>query len=110
MLGVAVTDTQFTPRAPTDGKYDGVSLPGLQFRVTDRKLYDPTLLAVALLHALHAVYPDSFQFRASTFDRLAAGPELRRSLLAGVSAADISRQWSEPLARFRRLRAKYLLY
>lgn len=110
LVGVEVTETRFTPRRPTDDKYDGVTLRGLRFRVTDRLLYDPTLLAVAVLEALRAEFPDSFQFRPTAFDRLAAGPELRRSLLAGERAATISRQWSEPLARFRRLRAKYLLY
>ncbi len=110
LVGVEVTDTQFTPRAPTDGKYDGVTLHGLRFRVTDRALYDPTLLAVALLAALHAVHPDSFQIHAGGFDRLAYGPDLRVSILAGRGATDIWRTWSEPLARFRRARAKYLLY
>jgi len=110
VVGVEVTDTQFTPRAPTDGKYDGVPLRGLRFRVTDRALYDPTLLAVALLTALRAVHPDSFQFRAASFDGLAAGPELRLGVLAGARAPDLWRAWSEPLARFRRARAKYLVY
>lgn len=110
LLGVEVTDTQFTPRGPTDGKYDGVPLRGLRFRVTDRALYDPTLLAVALLSALRAVYPDSFQIHAAGFDRLAYGPDLRLAVLAGRGATDIWRTWSEPLARFRRARAKYLLY
>jgi uncharacterized protein YbbC (DUF1343 family) len=109
-VGVEVTETEFTPRSPTDGKYDGVPLPGLRFRVTDRALYDPTLLAVALLMALRAVHPDSFYFRDASFDRLAAGPGLRVAIVSGRSAADIGRTWSEPLARFRRQRAKYLLY
>ena len=110
LVGVEVTDTIFTPRGPTDGKYDGVPLRGVRFRVTDRARYDPTLLAVALLVALHAVHPDSFQFRGAGMDRLAAGPELRRAILAGRSLSDIWRTWSEPLAHFRRQRAKYLLY
>jgi uncharacterized protein YbbC (DUF1343 family) len=110
LVGVEVTDTQFTPQAPTDGQYDGVPLRGVRFRVTDRALYDPTLLAVALLVALHVVHPDSFQFRAAGMDRLAAGPELRLAILAGRSPSDIWRTWSEPLAHFRRQRAKYLLY
>jgi len=110
LVGVEVKDTAFTPRSPTDGKYDGVLLPGLRFRVTDRALYDPTLLAVALLTALRAVHPDSFRFRDASFDGLAAGPELRAAVLAGRRAPDIWRTWSEPLARFRRARAKYLVY
>jgi len=110
LVGVAVIDTEFTPQSPTDGKYDGVLLRGIRFRVTDRALYDPTLLAVALLTALRAVHPDSFQFREASFDGLAAGPELREAILSGRQAPDIWRTWSEPLARFRRARAKYLVY
>jgi uncharacterized protein YbbC (DUF1343 family) len=110
LVGVEVKDTAFTPRSPTDGKYDGVPLQGLRFRVTDRGLYDPTLLAVALLTALRAVHPDSFRFRDASFDGLAAGPELREAVLAGRRGPDIWRAWSEPLARFRRARAKYLVY
>lgn len=110
LVGVDVVDTAFTPLGPTDGKYDGVPLHGLRFRVTDRALYDPTLLAVALLAALHAVHPDSFQFNARGFDRLAAGSDLRLAVLSGSRAPDIWRTWSEPLAVFRRARAKYLLY
>jgi uncharacterized protein YbbC (DUF1343 family) len=110
LVGVDVIDTAFTPHGPTDGKYDGVQLTGLRFRVTDRTVYDATLVAVALLTALRSVHPDSFQFKADGFDRLAAGPELRLAVLAGRSAPEIWRTWSEPLARFRRVRAKYLLY
>jgi uncharacterized protein YbbC (DUF1343 family) len=108
--GVQVVDTEFTPHAPTDGKYDGVTLHGLRFRVTDRARYDPTRLAVALLAGLEALYPDSFQFRASSFDRLAADSGLRREVLAHRSPAEIWAAWSAPLEQFRRTRLKYLLY
>jgi uncharacterized protein YbbC (DUF1343 family) len=110
LVGVDVIDTAFTPQGPTDGKYGGVRLSGLRFLVTDRTVYDPTLVAVALLTAVRSVHPDSFQFKADGFDRLAAGPELRLAVLAGQRAPEIWRTWSEPLARFRRVRAKYLLY
>lgn len=109
-VGVQVVDTEFTPRAPTDGKYDGVSVNGLLFRVTDRARYDPTRLAVALLAGLEALYPDSFRFRPESFDRLAAGPELRQAVVAHRRAAHIWDEWSAPLERFRRMRLKYLLY
>lgn len=109
-VGVEATPIEFTPRAPTDGKYDAVPLRGLRLRVTDRTVYDPTKLAVALLAATRAEHGDSLRFRAAAFDRLAAGPELREALLAGRSAADIWGAWAEPLARFRATRAKYLLY
>ena len=110
LAGVEVVATEFTPHAPTDGKYDGVLLHGLRFRVTDRARYDPTRLAVALLAGLVALQPDSFEFRPATFDRLAAGPELRLALSAGHAPAQVWDGWSAALERFRRTRLKYLLY
>ncbi len=110
VAGVEVTATALTPVAPTDGKYAGVALQGLRFRVRDRELYDPTRLAVALLVAVRAVHPTQFQFRAESFDRLAAGPELRTAVETGQTAENIWNSWTEGLARFRQLRSKYLIY
>jgi uncharacterized protein YbbC (DUF1343 family) len=110
LAGVELRDTMFTPRSPTDSKYDGVAVRGLRLRILDRNRYDPTHLAVALLAAIRAVHPDSFRFRDAGFDRLAAGPELRLALLAGRAPARIWRAWDEALRQFRAVRAKYLVY
>jgi uncharacterized protein YbbC (DUF1343 family) len=109
LAGVEVTPTVFTPVAPTDGKYPGIELPGLRVHVRDRAQYDPTRLAVALLVAIRAAHSTEFQFRAASFDRLAAGPELRLAVLAGKSAVEIWAPWDVGLARFGTSRARYLL-
>ena len=108
--GVALDTVTFAPSHPTDGKYDGVALRGVRLRVTDRRRYDPAATAVALLAAIRAVHRDSLRFNPQRFDQLAAGPELRRAILAGRSGAAIARLWRPALARFRSARAKYLLY
>jgi len=108
--GVEISVTEFTPSAPTDGKYGGVLLRGLRLRVIDRATYDPTRLAVALLAAIRAVHADSLQFRDTAFDRLAGGPELRVAILSGRSPEGIWKEWDGPLERFRRTRGAYLLY
>jgi uncharacterized protein YbbC (DUF1343 family) len=108
--GIDITPTVFTPLAPTDGKYAGALLQGVRMHVRDRANYDPTKLAVALLAAIRATHPDQFQFRARSFDGLAAGPELRSALEAGLSPQEIWNAWEPGLARFRTARAKYLLY
>jgi uncharacterized protein YbbC (DUF1343 family) len=82
----------------------------IRLRVTDRARYDPTHTAVALLAALRAVHPDSFKFVAERFDLLAAGPELRRAVVAGQTPATIWGAWEAGLGRFRGLRGKYLVY
>ena len=108
--GVEISPTIFTPVAATDGKYSGVALQGLHLRVTDRERADPTKLAVALLAALRAVHVSEFQFRGATFDRLAAGPELRVAIEAGRPPEEIWRSWEADLARFQEIRARYLIY
>jgi uncharacterized protein YbbC (DUF1343 family) len=110
IAGVALAPTTFTPLSPTDGKYPGMALRGLQVRITDREQLDPTKLAVGLLTAVRAIHPSEFQFRAASFDRLATGPELRRAIEAGRPPQEIWTSWEQDLARFRGARAKYLIY
>ncbi|HXG97472.1 MAG TPA: DUF1343 domain-containing protein [Gemmatimonadales bacterium] len=110
LRGVDVQPTTFTPVAPTDGKYAGVALRGVQLHVRDRNVYDPTRLAVALLAAIRATHSTEFQFRTASFDRLAAGPELRTAIEAGQPPIEISTSWQRDLASFRRTRVKYLIY
>src|SRR2546427_576295 len=94
---------------PTDFKYPGVALRGVRLRVRDREHYDPTRLAIALLAAIRAAHPAQFQFRAQSFDRLAAGPELRIALDGGRTVQEIWDSWKSDLERFRETRAKYLI-
>src|SRR5947208_7478994 len=108
LVGVEVTPVAFTPRGPTDRKYDGVALRGLRFRVTDRRRYDPTRLAVALLAATRVAHPTAFQFRAESFDRLATGPALRQAIQSGRPARAIWGGWEPDLSPFPPPRPKYV--
>ncbi len=109
VAGVAIEVTGFTPQHPTDAKYAGVPVRGVRLRVTDRSRYDPTRTAVALIAAVRAAHPDSFRFRAAWFDLLAAGGALRAALeVDGPRAAWAS--WDDDVVRFKKRRAKYLLY
>jgi uncharacterized protein YbbC (DUF1343 family) len=110
LQGLALSTDTITPRAPSDGKYPGVALKALRFRVTDPVHYDATHAAVVVLTALRALYPDSLRFDAEDFDRLAGGPALRGALLRGEAPEQIWSAWDRALARFRRTRLKYLLY
>lgn len=108
--GLIWRDTVVTPRAPSDSKYDGETIPALLFEASDRTVYDPTALAVRLLEALLELHPTRMEFRAAVFDRLAGGPALRTALETGRPAAGIVQDWRSPLDAFRTRRVRYLLY
>lgn len=107
--GVSVDTITFTPSHPTDAKDDGVVLHGLRFRVTNRRAYDPTQLALRLVYTLRRLYPAQFTFRSAQFDRL-AGPGAAEEIESGKSLSALTRGWAAGLAHFQKARAKYLLY
>ncbi len=110
LTGVEMSPVEFTPLKPTDAKYDGVAVRGIRLRVTDRSRYDPTRAAVALLAAIRAAHPDSFQFRDGRFDRLAGDDRLRVAIASGVAPVRVWGEWDARLRWFNERRAKYLLY
>ena len=65
---------------------------------------------MALLAAIRASHPRELRIRPESFDRLAAGPDLRRAIEAGRPAWQIWAAWEDDLKRFQTARAKYLLY
>jgi uncharacterized protein YbbC (DUF1343 family) len=108
--GVSVGDTVVVPRRPSDGKYDGMRLPAVRLRVTDRAVYDPVRAAVALLVAVRRVHGDVLVIDPRRFDPLAGGSALREAVEAGRGAGEIAAEWEVALERFRRLREAFLLY
>jgi len=110
LRGVQLTSDTLTPHAPTDGRHGGVKINVVRLHVTDRRTYDPTHTAVALLVAIHALYPDSLRVLAARLDQLAAGPGLRAAVLAGEPAAEVWSGWDTALRAFQRGRGTYLIY
>jgi uncharacterized protein YbbC (DUF1343 family) len=108
--GVRFESVRFTPVAPDDGKYDGIEMRGVRLYATDRRIYDPTVTAVVLLSELRRQAGDHWEWRDSSFDRLAGTDRLRRSIEAAEPVERIVRRWNQDLDRFRKRRAGYLIY
>jgi uncharacterized protein YbbC (DUF1343 family) len=108
--GVTISDTVVIPRAPTDGKYDGVRLPALRFAVADRTAYDPVQLAARLLAVIERFHGDSLRLDARGFDQRAGTDRFRKGILAGVPPDSVAAGWREELARFAETQRHYLLY
>ncbi len=95
---VALDAVHFTPRAPGDGKFDGVPLAGVRFRRMNRARGDPVRDAVRLLVTIRALHPGALEL-----DSLGLARRLGRPLAAPAT-------WPADVARFRRVRRPYLLY
>jgi hypothetical protein len=65
---------------------------------------------VVLLSAIHRVHPDSLKMIPAGFDRLAGGPALRESILAGQDPFAIAAAWKTELSVWTRHREPVLLY
>lgn len=110
MPGVRFEAVTFTPASPGDGKYDGETLPGVRFIVTDRSVYDPVAAALAALVEIQAMHGDSLTFRVAHFDRLAGTDAVRLGILEGSDVGEITAGWAEAIEGFRARVGRYLLY
>jgi uncharacterized protein YbbC (DUF1343 family) len=108
--GVAFKPASFTP---TFSKFAGQACHGVWVIPTDRRTFMPFRTGVALVKAVHDLYPGQFQFGAGEpafFDLLAGTDAVRKGILAGQDVESIEQQWQARLAGFGAMRARYLIY
>lgn len=100
---------------PAFDKYQNTVCGGLQCYVTDRGSFDAITTAVAMLVTARRLYHGKFSWRYPGrdpvwVDKLSGSDWIRTSVDAGKSTGEIVAGWQAELARFARLRKKYLLY
>ncbi len=107
--GIRFEPVRFTPRAPSDGKFDGVGVEGVRLVATSPE-YDPTHAAVALLVETHRMSGPQWGWLQAHFDRLAGTDRLRQAIDAGAGLDEIRNGWQDELEAFKRVRERYLIY
>ncbi len=108
--GVRFRPVWFTP---TFSKHADVLSGGVQLHVTDRDAFMPFRTGLAVVKAVHDLYPQDFHFLEGEppfFDLLAGNGWIRESILAGESLEAIEARWREELGRFEEKRRRYLMY
>jgi uncharacterized protein YbbC (DUF1343 family) len=104
---------------PTFHKHAGKGCGGVQIHMLDRRTFRPVEAGVALMEAFRASDPAQFgwkpppyeyEFEKMPIDCLAGSNTLRQQIEAGVSGREIARSWDAPVAAFKRLRERFLLY
>lgn len=112
--GVRFRPTSFTP---SFSKHEGKACGGVQVHVTDREAFLPFRTGLAVVKALHDLYPDAFRFQSDApgatpgfFDKLAGNTWLRQAIERGDTLDAMQGRWQPELRRFEVVRARYLLY
>lgn len=122
LKGFGLTGVVFRPLyfLPTFQKYAGRLCGGAQIHVIDRGQYKSFKTAVAILKAVHDLYPKDFSWKEPPYeyeeallpiDILAGTDRLRKDIEKGTGLRKMEAWWNDELNEFdKKLRRKYLLY
>ena len=105
LSGVSFYPVRFTPAS---SKYANEECQGVFIVVTDRLALRPVRLGVEIAAALHKLYGSTFELGAA--ESLFGSRDGIARIHAGDDPEDIAASWAAGEARWRRMRAKYLLY
>ena len=103
--GVRFVPMDFTPAS---GIFAGEVCHGVQIVLIDRQALEPTEMGVELLAALWRLYPQKVNLDGGL--RLVGSHKVLESIRSGESPSRIWYDWQEGLAKFKKVRAQYLLY
>jgi uncharacterized protein YbbC (DUF1343 family)/CubicO group peptidase (beta-lactamase class C family) len=105
-----VPGIQFYPVAftPASNKYANEACQGVFMIVTDRQALRPVRVGLEIASALVKMYRG--QFKIEPNDRLVGSRASIARILNGDDPADVAASWAADEAKWRLLRAKYLLY
>jgi uncharacterized protein YbbC (DUF1343 family) len=108
--GVRFESEAFTPRAPTDRKYDGLRIPGVRIVVTSRERVQPGRIGAAILWALARTARDSLRISALAFDLRFGSTALRERLMRGDDPDAVLDSELPAVVAFQERARRYWLY
>jgi uncharacterized protein YbbC (DUF1343 family) len=93
---------------PTASIFSGQKCDGVNLVLTDRNGLDAPELGIELASALRKLYPADFKLERIM--DLLANQAVYDALVAGRDPRRIAQDWQEELAKFQKVREKYLIY
>jgi uncharacterized protein YbbC (DUF1343 family) len=105
IAGVRFYPVRFTPTA---SKYANEECGGVFMIVTDRAAVHPVRVGVEIASVLNKLYGAKFELESA--DKLFGSKEGLARIRAGADPSDVVNMWAAGEAKWRALRAKYLLY
>ncbi|MDQ3254402.1 MAG: DUF1343 domain-containing protein, partial [Acidobacteriota bacterium] len=104
---------------PTFQKHSGVVCGGAQLHITDRESLEPVIVGIATIKYAYDMYRENFKWKSppyeyvydkNPFDVIAGGEKTRKQIEMDVSLEEINVSWQVPLAEFKEIRDKFLIY
>lgn len=104
---------------PAFQKFAGQLCGGLQQHIVDRESYLPVRTGLAIIKVARRLWSREFGWRPPPYeyemerpaiDVLVGNSRVREQIDADASLSEVEGGWQDALARFRELRARYLLY
>lgn len=104
---------------PTFQKHGGVTCGGVQIHVTDRNVFEPVSMGVAMVKAAFDLYGADFRWKEppyeyvydrNPFDVIAGTSSIREAFEKGTAMSDIVASWTTAFDEFMKVRERYLLY
>lgn len=111
LQGVSFCPHTYQPSTQPTGSASVVD--GVRLHITNPQRYAPADTAVAILHTLQEEYGQRRVWRnarTAFFDKLAGNAAVRAALSQPLPVTTLRAQWKPLLSRFRRSRAKVLMY
>ena len=108
--GVEFVVDSFTPRNPTDGKFDGRRIAGVRVDVTDRDKVRSGRVAAAILWAIVTANRDSLQITTRGFDERFGSTATREAILGGMDPDVAIERAQPPVDAFLRDARRFFLY
>jgi uncharacterized protein YbbC (DUF1343 family) len=103
--GVRAYATHFQP---VKYHYEGKTIDGVRFVITDREALNSVRLGLEIIHAIQVLYPVKLLIEAN--QRLIGSKAVVEALQAGTDPKAIESSFQPALKKFLAVREKYLLY
>src|SRR5437660_431369 len=119
--GLAFDGVYFRPCVfmPTFQKHAGKACGGVQIHVTERRAFEPVITGITIVKTAYDMYRDDFRWKdppyeyeydRNPFDLISGTSKVREAIERGDDLANIQASWETPLAEFKALRERFLLY
>jgi uncharacterized protein YbbC (DUF1343 family) len=112
--GVEFSPITFTPKtnpiSAPNPKYQDTVCHGVWLMVHERMSFQPVKTALLMMEEIKKEYPDKFQLKKDSFDRLTGTSILRKEFETETTVDSLFTKFDEVFKNFKLLREKYLLY